>query len=336
MENNTGRMGFALIAISVVAFVLLAVNGPLKASASGLFTGLQSFQKATMDKIVGNDDPTPSNPKPDANDSKWIQKGNYGTNGYFVMDADGNGIVYALDDSKPITVNGVQAQTQNNTKLTKLTFLNKVIGSGYLSKFFQGDKSLLSIEGLDKWNTSNVSAMDYMFDSTGVQSLDLSSWDVSNVEYFTAMFQGMNAMSALNVSGWNTKSAIDMSSMFRNTYKLVNLDVQSFNTSNVSNMSMMFQSSGVTSLDLSKWNVSNVTDMSRMMSMASVKTLNMSNWNLNKVSNMGLMFEGSKLTSVSMSDIVKAPSTVNQGNMFRNAQLSSSLQTSITNGLISK
>ncbi len=41
MENNSDRMGFALIALSVVAFVLLAVNGPLKSTVDGFLMVLK-------------------------------------------------------------------------------------------------------------------------------------------------------------------------------------------------------------------------------------------------------------------------------------------------------
>jgi len=48
MENNSDRMGFALIALSVVAFVLLAVNGPLKSTVDGFFNGFNKWETATF------------------------------------------------------------------------------------------------------------------------------------------------------------------------------------------------------------------------------------------------------------------------------------------------
>lgn len=59
MENNSDRMGFALIALSVVAFVLLAVNGPLKASADGLFNGFKEWQQSTFSQINDGGNVTP-------------------------------------------------------------------------------------------------------------------------------------------------------------------------------------------------------------------------------------------------------------------------------------
>ena len=51
MENNSDRMGFALIALSVVAFVLLAVNGPLKSTVEGFFNGFNHWQTQTFNGI---------------------------------------------------------------------------------------------------------------------------------------------------------------------------------------------------------------------------------------------------------------------------------------------
>lgn len=55
MEKNSDRMGFALIALSVVAFVLLAVNGPLKSTVSGFFNGFNDWESSTMTSINNND-----------------------------------------------------------------------------------------------------------------------------------------------------------------------------------------------------------------------------------------------------------------------------------------
>ena len=51
MENNSDRMGFALIALSVVAFVLMAVNGPLKSTVGGFFNGFNNWQTQTFNGI---------------------------------------------------------------------------------------------------------------------------------------------------------------------------------------------------------------------------------------------------------------------------------------------
>lgn len=57
MENNSDRMGFALIALSVVAFVLLAVNGTLQPTVKGFFNGFKDWQTQTFDGINKSNEP---------------------------------------------------------------------------------------------------------------------------------------------------------------------------------------------------------------------------------------------------------------------------------------
>ena len=52
MENNSDRMGFALIALSVVAFVLLAVNGTLQPTVDGFFKGFNKWETQTFKGIT--------------------------------------------------------------------------------------------------------------------------------------------------------------------------------------------------------------------------------------------------------------------------------------------
>lgn len=73
MENNSDRMGFALIALSVVAFVLLAVNGTLKASADGLFKGFKSWQESTFSQILNKE----GDPSTDSGNVKGTEDSSY-------------------------------------------------------------------------------------------------------------------------------------------------------------------------------------------------------------------------------------------------------------------
>lgn len=51
MEQNSDRMGFALIALVVVAFVLVIMNGPLKATVTGFFTGFKNWMEGTFSQM---------------------------------------------------------------------------------------------------------------------------------------------------------------------------------------------------------------------------------------------------------------------------------------------
>ena len=99
---------------------------------------------------------------------------------------------------------------------------------------------LISIEGIENLNTSEVTDM-------------------------SEMFYGCFRLTELNVSNFNTSAVTDMSDMFFGCSGLTELNLSNFNTSAVTNMSGMFWGCrGVTSLNLSNFNTSAVKDMSRM------------------------------------------------------------------------
>lgn len=80
---------------------------------------------------------------------------------------------------------------------------------------------------LKNWNVSKVTGMSNMFQQAEDRNptlpaaeqinLDLSGWNVSNVQYMKAMFNGFaynaNKVSIGDISGWNVSNAIDMSYM---------------------------------------------------------------------------------------------------------------------------
>lgn len=64
--------------------------------------------------------------------------------------------------------------------------------------WFRDMTQLESIEGLHKIHTHEVHNMSYMFAGCGkLETLDLSSWDVSNVTDMTGMFQDCVSLEAL-------------------------------------------------------------------------------------------------------------------------------------------
>ena len=56
MEQNTDRMGFALIALAVVAVVLLLMNTVFGPTVKGFFTGLKTWSEKSMGSINNNSD----------------------------------------------------------------------------------------------------------------------------------------------------------------------------------------------------------------------------------------------------------------------------------------
>lgn len=167
----------------------------------------------------------------------------------------------------------------------------------YTRYMFSTALGLNKITSLDlrSFNTSEVFDMQYMFQNCDtLTSLDVSSFDTSKVTDMKAMFVNCQSLTSLDVSNFNTSNVSGMSSMFSSCHKLTSLDVSHFNTSSVTYMWGMFGNcSSLKSLNLSNFDFSNVTSMQFMFDgCSSLESIDLSNWNLNYVKNFNDLFEG--------------------------------------------
>ncbi|MDE6369393.1 MAG: DUF285 domain-containing protein [Muribaculaceae bacterium] len=173
------------------------------------------------------------------------------------------------------------------------------------SNWFYNFSKLEEIEGLQYFNTANVTDMHGMFYGChSLTSLDVSSFNTANVTDMSAMFGECHPLSSLDLSSFNTESVTSMRNMFFGCISLSSLDLSSFNTENVTDMSGMFNAcSSLTSLDLSNFNTENVTDMDYMFyCCSSLTSLDVSSFNTANVTGMVYMFNGCiSLTSLDLS-----------------------------------
>ncbi|MBR4407148.1 MAG: BspA family leucine-rich repeat surface protein, partial [Clostridia bacterium] len=161
---------------------------------------------------------------------------------------------------------------ENKTRIYILTGGGELYANPDSSYMFY---CLYGLKGLQlgKLNTKLVTDMSFMFARnqvsivfgkfvTGLDVLDLSSFDTSNVKTMYGMFADCETMKSVNVSSFNTCQVEDMSYMFSCCSALTNLDVANFDTKNVIDMSAMFDScKSLTSLDLSNFDTEGVQDM---------------------------------------------------------------------------
>lgn len=124
-----------------------------------------------------------------------------------------------------------------------------------LDSFFRDATSISSIPFIENWQVSNIIDFGGMFSNT-LFNVDLSSWDVSNGQNFSDMFNGATFFNS-NIGAWNTSNALNMNSMFSNA--------TAFNQ------------------DIGNWNVSNVIDFNNFM--LGKTDLNYSSANLNSIYN---------------------------------------------------
>ncbi|QQY78412.1 DUF285 domain-containing protein [Mycoplasma mycoides subsp. capri] len=72
------------------------------------------------------------------------------------------------------------------------------------------------IDGIQYWNTSNVTDMSYMFYGAEKFNQDISKWNTSNVENMSFMFSGCRCFNQ-NISNWDVSRVINISYMFEAT-----------------------------------------------------------------------------------------------------------------------
>lgn len=317
-DYEVSKLMWMAIVIALAASIFTIAKPEINTLAGGVFDKVEDVVKSidTGDNNTHND-----TNKPDPTDPKWVEQGNYGDNGYFVMDAEGNGIVYALDDSKPISLNNVPDQTKANAKLTTLTYLNQVIAPTNSLGFFIGNAELTKISGLENFDTSNVTNMDKMFyNNSKLNSLNVTAFDTSAVTSMNEMFSGDSALTSLDVSKFNTSNVTSMSGMFSGMMSITSIDVSNFDTSNVTNMEAMFvNTDALTSLDVSNFKTSKVTSFRRFLSSdnsrKSITSLNVSNLDVSNATDIRYMFKSNpSLTAdmIKVDNVKAAPSDVTQ------------------------
>ena len=65
-------------------------------------------------------------------------------------------------------------------------------------------------------DVSLIEDLSWLFNGNvvGVESLDLSGWKTSNVEFMGWMFSDCQSLKSIDLSGWDTSKVKDMSGMF--------------------------------------------------------------------------------------------------------------------------
>jgi surface protein len=151
-----------------------------------------------------------------------------------------------------------------------------------------------AVESLDlsSWDTSNITNMSNVFTKTSnLTELDLSSWDASNVTNMQGMFAYDSYLQDIKLPH-NTGKVTNMSYMFAYCYSLETVDMSYLDTSSVTDMSYMFvYCYGLKTVDMSGLDTSNAVKMQYMFCYCSqLESLNLSGINTSKVTDMSYMF----------------------------------------------
>ena len=90
-------------------------------------------------------------------------------------------------------------------------------------------------------DTSKITDMSYLFDRelSKIKNINISKWDVSNVENMHSMFIYCENFEGKGLENWNVNNVTDMYRMFFNC-KNFNCNLSKWNVSNVDNMLYLF------------------------------------------------------------------------------------------------
>jgi surface protein len=158
--------------------------------------------------------------KPGTYNRKLVIDGSYGTSGY-VWDGNNQTVsFYAGTFPDAETVGRIKNIVEKNTvlegkKIRKIIFKEPIKANANSRSLFEGLTELVSIEGIEKLNVSEVVNMRGMFyNVSAIQELNLSSWNVSNVNSMFDMFTGTTLLRKINLSNWDTTNVVDMTRIF--------------------------------------------------------------------------------------------------------------------------
>jgi surface protein len=148
--------------------------------------------------------------------------------------------------------------------------------------------SASTINGLDKWNMSDVTNMASMFNGAINFNQDIGSWDTSSVTDMGATFFSASSFNQ-DIGSWDTSSVTRMPIMFKNASSF-NQPIGSWDTSSVTNMQGVFNGASSFNQDIGSWDTSNVTDMSELFRGASDFNQPIGSWDISSVTDMFAMF----------------------------------------------
>lgn len=106
-----------------------------------------------------------------------------------------------------------------------------------MSEIFM-DSKLTDFSGIERWDTSNVVNMKYMFNNARYFNSNISAWDTSKVVNMQGMFSGAESFNQ-PLDSWNVSNVEEMAFMFAGAESF-NQPLNSWDTSSVRDMACMF------------------------------------------------------------------------------------------------
>ena len=130
------------------------------------------------------------------------------------------------------------------------------------------------------------------FNCENLESIDLSSYDTTNISNMYGMFSGCSNLKSVNLSSLETNNDINMSNIFSGCLLLKLVEFPFFHKINITNLgNSFFKCKSLESINLCSFNTIKVSDMHRLFSGCfSLKSLNLTSFKTDNVEDMSRMF----------------------------------------------
>ncbi|CAB9505213.1 (LipO)protein [Seminavis robusta] len=165
-----------------------------------------------------------------------------------------------------------------------------------MEETFRGVQNLSSAWGIHHWNMTAMVSLKAMFMSTRWSQedpLDLSSWDVSNVQSFNQLFRKSNVQQQANISNWNTAKLVNIG-QFADRATQFNEDLSAWDTRKLKTLHKAFEDARSFDQDLSRWQVGSLTNMNSAFEEAAKFNSPLNTWDVSRVQSMVQTFEEAK------------------------------------------
>ena len=164
---------------------------------------------------------------------------------YAVFEGSTGTLTFKCSPSKPEGAYDLNREwSAINKKIKKVVFDASFANARPTScdYWFDYCPNLTTIEGIEYFNTENVTTMRYMFDSCeSLKSLDLTNFNTENVTDMYYMFAYCKSLESLDLTNFNTAKVTNMAGMFQSCYALKTIYASDkFVTNKVTNGNDMF------------------------------------------------------------------------------------------------
>jgi len=141
---------------------------------------------------------------------------------------------------------------------------------------------------ISKWDVSQVTNMNELFQDMNSFNEDISAWDTRNVKEMHGMFCHAKAFN-MPIGGWDVSNVKSMRWMFRETFSF-NQPIGAWNTSKVINMQRMFYRARSFNHPIGSWDVAQVKDIAEMFQSALAFNQNVRDWDVSSAQEIDSTF----------------------------------------------